>query len=63
LVLQVLSQYGGYPYGHVIEDAIAFDTPIRDVPGAFNYWLPKNDRQKAGFEKATALLKSTGYLS
>jgi hypothetical protein len=60
--LEVLSQYGGYPYGHVMEDAIAFDTPILDVPGSFNYWQPKNDRQKVGFKKAIELLESTGYL-
>lgn len=59
---EVLACYGGYPYGHVLEDAIAFDTPVLDVPGAFNYWQPKNDRQKLGFEKAIALLKSLGYL-
>jgi hypothetical protein len=61
--LEILSQYGGYPFGHVFEDAIAFDSPIRDVPGAFNYWAPKNDRQLLGFEKAIAILESIGYLS
>jgi hypothetical protein len=61
--LEVLSQYGGYPWGHVFEDAIAFDDPILDVPGAFNYWEPKNDRQRLGFEKAAKLLKFMGYLS
>jgi hypothetical protein len=61
--LEVLSQYGGYPYGHVLEDAIAFDKPIFDVPGSFNYWQPKNDRQKVGFKKAIELLKACGYLS
>jgi hypothetical protein len=61
--LEVLSQYGGYPYGHIMEDAIAFDQPILDVPGARNYWLPKNERQKVGFEKAIKLLKATGFLS
>lgn len=54
---EVLSQYGCCPYGHVFEDAIAFDSPILDIPGAFNYWEPKNDRQKRGFEKAIALLE------
>jgi hypothetical protein len=55
---EVLACYGGYPRGHVMEDAIAFNTPILDVPGARNYWLPKSDRQKTGFEKAIALLNS-----
>jgi len=47
----------------LIEKAIAFDNPILNVPGSFNYWEPKNDRQKVGFEKATTLLKLMGYLS
>jgi hypothetical protein len=61
--IEVLSQYGGYPHGHVLEEAIAFDQPITDVPGARNYWLPKDERQKAGFEKAIELLKASGYLN
>ena len=61
--LEVLSQYGGYPHGHIMEDAIAFDEPVLDVPGARNYWLPKDPRQKAGFEKAIALLETSGYLN
>lgn len=60
---EILSYYSNFPHGHVFEDAIAFDTPILDVPGAFNYWEPKNDRQRVGFEKAIALLNSIGYLS
>ncbi len=60
---EVLSYYSSYPYGHVMEDAIVFSDPILDVPGAFNYWEPKKDRQKLGFEKAIALLKEIGYLS
>lgn len=60
---EVLSCYGGYPHGHVMEDAIAFPKPILDVPGAFNYWEPKKERQKVGFEKAAELLESIGYLS
>jgi hypothetical protein len=56
---EVVACYEGKPpYGHVLEEAIAFKEPILDVPGSFNYWKPKNDRQRAGFEKAIALLKS-----
>lgn len=55
----VLDCYGGrFPYGHVFEDAILFPEPILDVPGAYGYWQPKNDRQRLGFEKAITLLKT-----
>jgi hypothetical protein len=61
--LEVVAQYGKPPFGHLFEDAIAFPEPVLDVPGSFNYWQPRNDRQVAGFKKAIALLKSIGYLS
>lgn len=48
---------GKSPIGHVFEAPVLFDLPITDVPGAFNYWLPKNPRQQAGFDKAIAILK------
>jgi hypothetical protein len=38
--------------------AIAFDSPIGDVPEAYGYYVPKNDCQKLGFEQASALLES-----
>jgi hypothetical protein len=60
---EVVALYGKYPYGHVLEDAIAFPEPILNVTGAFNYWQAKNDCQRLGFEKAIALLKSLGYLN
>lgn len=45
------------PIGHVLESPIVFEHPITDVPGAFNYWTPKNERQKAGFERAIAQIR------
>lgn len=60
---EVIDLYGKPPFGHIFENAIAFENPILDVPGAFNYWLPKNERQKVGFQKAIALLQSSDYLS
>lgn len=57
----VVEQYGKFPFGHIMEDAITFKDPILDVPGAFNYWQPKNEKQQLGFEKAIALLSAIGY--
>ncbi|HEY9635218.1 MAG TPA: hypothetical protein V6D14_17585 [Coleofasciculaceae cyanobacterium] len=53
----VLGFYGDRPpYGHVFDNPVLFDEPILDVPGAYGYWQPKNDRQKKGFEQAMKLL-------
>jgi hypothetical protein len=51
----------GHSRGTTFQDAIAFDDAILDVPGSFNYWQPRNHRQKLGFEKAIALLESINY--
>lgn len=59
---EVLAQYGKFPFGHVMVDPILFRRPIENVKGAFSYWLPKTDDQKAGFESAIALLRKSGYL-
>lgn len=49
--------YGGKPpIGHVFEDPILFDPPIMRVPGAFQYWKPKNQRQVEAFEYAWSYL-------
>ena len=36
---------------------------LPNIEGTFRYWLPKSERQKAGFQKAIALLETAGYLS
>lgn len=50
--------YGGKPpMGHVFEHPVLFEPFILDVPGAFNYWQPRNPRQQAGFDKALAVIE------
>lgn len=58
---EVLEQYGKFPFGHVMVDPIIFDEPILNIKGALNYWAPRTDDQKAGFERAIAQLKSIAY--
>ena len=48
---------GNPPVGHVFEHPILFEPFILDVPGAFNYWKPRNPRQQAGFDKALAIIE------
>lgn len=48
---------GNPPIGHVFEHPILFDPFILDIPGAFNYWQPRNPRQQAGFDKALAIIE------
>jgi|SRR4028119_395371 hypothetical protein len=60
----VLGCYDGrFPYGHVFEKSLLFKKPVLDVPGKYRYWEAANERQKIGFEKATELLKASGYLN
>lgn len=46
------------PIGHVFVHSILFEEPILNVPGAFNYWTPRNDRQQAAFDQAVSYIKS-----
>lgn len=44
--------YGGKPpIGHRFEDAILFDAPVLNVPGARFYWAPTKPDQIEGFEQ------------
>ncbi len=53
----VADHYGGKnPVGHIFENPLLFEEPIRAIPGALNYWTPRNERQHKGFEQAIALL-------
>lgn len=45
------------PMGHVFEHPVLFEAFILDVPGAFNYWQPRNPRQQTGFNKALAVIE------
>lgn len=45
------------PMGHIFEHPVLFEPFILDVPGAFNYWQPRNPRQQAGFDKALAIIE------
>lgn len=49
---------GRPPIGHVFVHPLLFEQPILDVPGAFNYWTPRNDRQQAAFDQAANYIKS-----
>lgn len=47
---------GHQQYGHICETPILFRDPILNVPGALNYWRPRNERQQRGFEQVIAQL-------
>lgn len=48
---------GNPPIGHIFEHPILFEPFILDVPGAFNYWQPRNPRQQTGFDTARAIIE------
>jgi hypothetical protein len=61
---EVVDCYDGkLPYGHRFRNPILFSDPITNIEGTFRYWLPKSERQKAGFKRGIKLLETTGYLS
>ena len=55
--------YQHQQYAHICETPILFAEPILCVPGALNYWQPRNERQQKGFDLAIAQLKQLKQLA